>query len=390
MPEPGIMSDRRCRKRKDLAARQIRVELGLTGGVIADLSEAGISVRTAEPLKLKPGEKLHVSIPDSHRPIQAGCELAWTDANSAGMRFLVLSESSQRSIMDWLNADSGETIWVPAAHPAPIKNAITTPARVIAPGTASQEPAITGASASPTTAGVSATSPLNGLAVPPTAQNAAIRAEAAKSIATASEPRGEVALRFQTGLRLVAKLAQIMTSAEGAAIALISSSQDPRAANAGQMICRASNGRAPEAGALVWTGSGITGECLRSRSMVRCEDTHVDPRVDAEACRALQVRSIVATPIFSGETILGILEVLSGAVRGFDESGIRLLPTLAALVSHLARTAGAVPENSTIVPAATGDHDLAHLAQSIKTQLVDQEQGRVNVNPRAIWPRANG
>jgi transcriptional regulator with GAF, ATPase, and Fis domain len=292
--------------------------------------------------------------------------------------------------MDWLNADSGETIWVPAAHPAPVKNAITTPARVIAPGTASQEPAITGASASPTATVAPATSPLNGLAVPPTAQNAALRAEAAKSIAPAPEPRGEVALRFQTGLRLVAKLAQIMTSAEGAAIALTSSSQDPRATNTAQMICRASNGRAPEAGAVVWTGSGITGECLRSRSMVRCEDTHVDPRVDAEACRALQVRSIVAVPIFSGETIIGILEVLSGAVRGFDESGIRLLPTLAALVSHLAHTAGAIPESRVTVPAEVRDADLAQLAQSIKTQLVDQEQGRVNVNPRAIWPRANG
>lgn len=383
MPEAGTISDRRCRKRKDLAARQIRVELGLTGGVVADLSESGISVRTAEPLKLKPGEKLHVSIPDSLRPIQAGCELAWADANSAGLRFLVLSENSQRSIMDWLNADSGETIWVPAPH-SPAKNAITTPARVIAPGTAAQEPAITGGHAS-----AKATSPLTGLAVPPTAQNAAIRAEAAKNTAPTPEAHGEVALRFQTGLRLVAKLAQIMTTAEGAAVALVS--QDPRNTTNGQMICRASNGRAPEAGAVVWTGSGITGECLRSRSMVRCEDTHVDPRVDAEACRALQVRSIVATPIFSGESVIGILEVLSGAVRGFDESGIRLLPTLAALVSHLARAAGATPENSTAVPAtANVDTELAQLAQSIKTQLVDQEQGRATVNPRAIWPPANG
>lgn len=387
MPDAGIMSDRRCRKRKDLAARQIRVELGFAGGVIADLSESGIAVRTSEPLKLKPGEKLHVSIPDSERPIQAGCELAWTDANSAGMRFLVLSESSQRSIMDWLNADSGETIWVPAPHSAPAKNAITTPARVIAPGTAAQEPAITGA---PVSTKLTLTSDLT--RVPPTAQNAALRAEAATAkTAPSAEPRGEVALRFQTGLRLLAKLAQIMTSAEGAAIALVTSNQDPRAPGSGQMICRASNGRAPEAGAVVWTGSGITGECVRTRSIVRCEDTHVDPRVDAEACRALQVRSIVATPIFSGETIIGILEVLSGAVRGFDESGVRLLPTLAALVSHLARTAGAVPDSLATVPAAvTSDAELAQLAQTIKSQLVDQEQGRVNVNPRAIWPRANG
>jgi len=343
----GTIADRRCRKRKDMAARQIQVDLGPTAGIISDLSETGMSVLTLEPLNLRPGERLHVTIPDAHRPIEAGCELAWTDSSSAGMRFLVLSEKSQRSIMDWLNIESGETIWVPApsgpvSKNYAVKNQITTPARVIAPGAPLPEAIAPKAVAVPLAS-----------AAPP--QNASGAAEPLR----AATPEHESALRSQTGLRLLAKLAQLLTGADGAAIAL---------GNGVEMICRASNGRAPEAGATVWADSGLTGECLRSRDTVRCDDTHVDPRVDVEACRALRIRSVIAIPIFQREKVIGILEILSSVVRGFDEEGIELLPFLCHLIAHMASIDS--------VPAAP-----AHKTNG---------EMRASFNSGAIWPPANG
>lgn len=322
-------ADRRCRKRKDLAARQIRVDLGVTAGVISDLSETGMAVRTAEPLKLKPGERLHVTVPDARRPVQAGCELAWMNAEAAGMRFLVLSENSQRAIMDWLNADSGETIWIPA--PAPARSPFTSATKsVIAPSPVSPAAAFT---------------PI--------------------------EDQKVAALRVQTGLRLLAKLAQLLTGADGAAIVLMSAA-GPDSNGMRQMICRASNGRAPETGAVLWADSGVTGECLRSRDVVRCDDTHADPRVDAEACRALRIGSLVALPVFSGSNVIGVLEVLSGAVRGFDEAGLELLPALAALAAHLAGL-----ESASENPARSSHHN------------GELKLNGAAVNPRAIWPRAD-
>ena len=110
-------SDRRNHRRKNLEARQIPVDLGVSGGVINDLSESGACVRTAPGVKLTQGERLHFAVPDGLRPIQATCELAWaTHDGQAGLRFLVLSERSQQHIKEWLMADdgTGETIWIPA------------------------------------------------------------------------------------------------------------------------------------------------------------------------------------------------------------------------------------------------------------------------------------
>src|SRR2546423_14952688 len=114
--EAGVSPDRRSRRRKNLSGRQIRVEMGVAGGVIADLSEGGVAVQTPAPLQLNPGDRLHITVPDTARPIQAGCELAWTKPGQAGLRFLVLSEKLQRSIREWLTLESRawETIWIPA------------------------------------------------------------------------------------------------------------------------------------------------------------------------------------------------------------------------------------------------------------------------------------
>src|SRR5439155_916445 len=113
--ETAVGPDRRSRRRKNLSIRQIRVDIGVAAGLVADLSEGGVAVQTPGPLNLNPGDRLHITVPDTARPIQAGCELAWTKPVQAGFRFLVLSENSQRSIRELLTLDagSGETICIP-------------------------------------------------------------------------------------------------------------------------------------------------------------------------------------------------------------------------------------------------------------------------------------
>ena len=83
-------------------------------------------------------------------------------------------------------------------------------------------------------------------------------------------------------LQLIAGRAQTLVRASGAAIALATA--DPNF-----MDCRASAGPgAPPVGARLQVGSGFSGECVKTGRLLRCDDTDLDSRVDAESCRALR------------------------------------------------------------------------------------------------------
>ena len=313
MREAAITPDRRSRRRKNLASRQIKVDLGAAGGLITDLSEGGMAVNTPGPLSLTPGERLHLNVSDPRRPIQAGCELAWISPGQAGVRFLVLSENSQKSIREWLTLDAGSGETIRIAPPNPPQAAVPSPL--------SLQNGEQAARTAPLPELAKPVSPAPALAPQLQANPPAIRPEAAKlALQSPLHPR------FAQGLQLVAQLAQVLTSAAGAAIAL---------RNGGDIICRASAGRAPEIGAPLNTESGLSGECLRAGLTMRCDDTGNDPRVDAEACRALGVRSLIVFPVYYKDSTAGILEVLSSQPHAFDTTDLQMLPQLAELLTRL-------------------------------------------------------
>src|SRR5262249_17339140 len=108
----------------------------------------------------------------------------------------------------------------------------------------------------------------------------------------------------------VADAARVMSQADGTALALETD---------GVIVCRARSGNiAPGLGAVISSDSGISGECLRAAAMLVCYDTEIDPRVDAEVCRALGIRSIAAVPLLDRSRSIGILEAFSGKPNAFD------------------------------------------------------------------------
>ncbi|MGB7602553.1 MAG: TonB family protein, partial [Candidatus Sulfotelmatobacter sp.] len=129
---------------------------------------------------------------------------------------------------------------------------------------------------------------------------------------------GELALDIV--LNEIVEQACLATGATGAAIAL---------ARDGEMVCRASTGgNAPELGTPLDMNSGLSGACLRSRQIQRCDDTLTDPNVDAEASRELGIRSVVVLPLLRGEDSIGIFEVFSARVAAFGERDLRTLEVL--------------------------------------------------------------
>src|SRR5438067_3093329 len=329
--ETGVSPDRRSRRRKNLSTRQIRVDIGVAAGLLADLSEGGVAVQTPGPQNLNPGDRLHITVPDTARPIQAGCELAWTKPGQAGFRFLVLSENSQRSIREWLTLDagSGETIWIPAPARSPVVSA--KPILPAGNGSTTNKLPETSPLLPPKTSVAAVPAP-NAPPLMPSTPPVAAPTAVKEILATAASPLNP---RFEHCLQLIAQLAHTLTNASGTAVAL---------RHGNEVICRASAGRAPEMGTTLRSDSGLSGECLRSGMTMRTDDTETDPRVDAAACRALGVRSIVVFPIFYKDSSAGILVLLSDRPQAFDHVDLHLLPQLAELLTRLANKFFAVKE----------------------------------------------
>lgn len=132
-------------------------------------------------------------------------------------------------------------------------------------------------------------------------------------VSTGSHPLGAI---YTT----VADASRAMSGADGTALALEAK---------GVIVCRARSGDiAPGLGAPISRESGISGECLRTSSMLVCHDTWSDPRVDAEVCQALGIRSVVAVPLLQGTRGIGILEAFSSRPDAFDGDALSSLRAL--------------------------------------------------------------
>src|SRR5262249_18846050 len=107
-----------------------------------------------------------------------------------------------------------------------------------------------------------------------------------------------------------------------------------------EMMCRARAGTdSPELGARLESGSGFSGECVRTGQAIVCDDSEYDSRVDRRSCRALGIRSILACPIKRNKEIIGIIEAFSPDPVAFWENDIRVLRRLAEIVVTAVRRA---------------------------------------------------
>jgi N-acetylmuramoyl-L-alanine amidase/putative methionine-R-sulfoxide reductase with GAF domain len=125
-------------------------------------------------------------------------------------------------------------------------------------------------------------------------------------------------------LRLVAMRAISITGANGVAIALVKENA---------IVCRASAGKiAPDPGIRLDPNSGFSGACLRNGQTVRCDDSDNDSRVNAQACRILGARSMVAVPLTAKSRVVGLIEAFSSKTHGFNDGDVKSLNLLGELI----------------------------------------------------------
>lgn len=152
---------------------------------------------------------------------------------------------------------------------------------------------------------------------------------------------------LDAALQLLAERAQYITGATGAALAL---------SQGEEMICRASVGSSgPAVGARLQVRSGLSGESIARKQLLRCDNAETDPRVNRETCRELGIASIVVLPLLtrSGE-IRGIFELFSDHAYAFEERDLIALERMADLTLTALELAERRPRGVT-TPASVAD-----------------------------------
>jgi hypothetical protein len=269
---------------------------GVTGGMILDLSEEGLSMQTPAPLEQNSWIPLQISLGEPAVYLETTGYVAWADAlGRAGVRFADLPEEARLRLRAWLEQHASERSWK-----AP---------RWVVRG---QRPAL-GAQQDGTGGGV------------------ALNLEAGPDTGSGVAPSTSVQYEFKSlggdlnaALNLIVSRVCSITRGTGAALALT---------HEDGMICRAVAGKtAPPIGTELDVRAGFSGECIRLMKPLRCDNAEADLRVDGEACRLLGIRSILAAPVLYERQVVGLLEVFSSGPYAFDDGDLAVVERLAQTV----------------------------------------------------------
>ena len=272
---------------------------GVTGGMILDLSEEGMAMQSGAPLEAHSIVPFHLSLGEPEAYLETTGYVAWADAlGRAGVRFSELPDDARGRLREWLTENAGATSWK-------------------APRWVVQEPA--------------SRQNGNGRKKPAIALN--LETEPESAIEIPKKPAASTTVQYEfnslagdlgAALNLIASRACSITRGSGAAVAL---------AGENGMTCRAVAGTStPPVGATVNVSSGFSGECIRLARPLRCDDTESDDRVDAEACRLLGLRSILAAPVMYERDIVGLVEVFCDRPFAFDDGDLAVVERLAQTV----------------------------------------------------------
>jgi putative methionine-R-sulfoxide reductase with GAF domain len=302
---PGAVSgDRRgCARQIVHSPAYVSTNLNFTGtGLelheILDAGESGIALQGTSQLPVGHRVQLCLDLAETTDPVRTAGRVIWSEPSGrSGIRFLELRGPASKEFKKWL-----------------FMNALTACARHAALQAldCGQLDRASSTDANPSSPGEEIGAPTRPDYTLVLTQLAAIRQEAA-----AASPA------LDSSLPLLAEYARDFAGASGAAIAL---SVDD------EMICRSSTGSAPGVGSRFQTGTGFSGECVRSGRLLRCDDAETDLRVDHESCRALGIRSMIAVPIQAGDAVTGLLEVFSPQPNAFSLSHSIFLQRLADVI----------------------------------------------------------
>jgi len=134
-------------------------------------------------------------------------------------------------------------------------------------------------------------------------------------------------------MKFVTDRVQDLTCASGAVVEL---------AEEDDMVYRAASGMAEgQLGLRLKRDGSLSGLCVKTGVVLRCDDTETDDRVDRDACRRVGVRSMLVAPLTHLDTNVGALKVASRDAAAFGEQDMKVLELMSGLIAaamfHAAR-----------------------------------------------------
>lgn len=136
-------------------------------------------------------------------------------------------------------------------------------------------------------------------------------------------------------MSLVVERTLTLIGADGAAIEM---------AEGEDMVYRTVSGSATAHHGLRLRREGsLSGACVATGRIMRCDDSESDPRVDREACRQVGLRSMIVMPLsYDGDTV-GVLKAMSampGKFTAGDQALLALLSEMIGAAMHFATKLG--------------------------------------------------
>jgi GAF domain-containing protein len=337
---------------------------------ILDISERGALLQTPVGWQLGTALDLLLDFSETQTKVHTKGEVVWADAGGrVGVRFPDLSEDARRQLQEWLflnvmvaAANHAVGIEPPSAQrimqvqPPPVAELLPIDEDDILSDVRESESAAS--LADPSLAGTALADPvlvdrgladhgLESMELNEPGLFGSSRSDYTTTLAALTAVQREVealGTDLPAALQLIATRASTLTRASGSAIAV---------AEAVGMVCRASSGDAPPVGTILEPAAGLSGRCLQTGLLQRCDDAERDLRVDREICRELGIRSILAVPVRRGDSVLGLLEVFAPRSYAFGELEASALQRLSETVLAVIHRSGHRAPAATVKPAST-------------------------------------
>lgn len=161
--------------------------------------------------------------------------------------------------------------------------------------------------------------------------------------------------------------AEILTASSGAVIEYVNGSSMEYVAVSGNCT--------NYMGLMLPQANSISGMCVLHRSVMICDDSETDQRVNREACRKIGIRSMVVAPLLAENEVVGVLKVVSSKVQAFDASTVEVV----SLISGFLATA---------IVAAQFRTRLSQQNEELDRKVQDRTQQLQNLAemiPQLVW-----
>jgi two-component system cell cycle sensor histidine kinase/response regulator CckA len=156
----------------------------------------------------------------------------------------------------------------------------------------------------------------------------------------------------------IVERAQRLAGADGASVQWFEGDES--------VIHQASGTAAEFVGLRFKRGASLSGLAELNGAPVYSPHTATDPRVDADACRSLQARSLICAPLYRGAKIEGVLSVMGTEPEAFDELAVETTRLMAEFVSTVIRNANELEARKML---ANKLHTQGQVVQHMQTAL---------------------